>query len=322
MRDLLGKLTALDPEVTESLEVVSYFDALTARGAGLGGLVRAAAALAGTTACAELRGRQVAYAADGTKVVSAGHHARAAERTFRSGAVWIEREGELHASDRMITERLAVAVETLESRRGTTRPAETVVDAGCSHLERTTALAGMGIGPSDRVRVIVGGVGGVGGDCFLTATPHGALPTVIDRGGAEPVVEGPAGLGTWVRADHAPESWEAAIVAYRLATHGGGLDVIDSSELGAMLMLARAYDPDAGHPDVTALAELDELSREVLRALVEHDSIRAAAGALGMHHSTVQARNDSLTATLGYNPRSTTGRVRYIAAEFLRIVGG
>ncbi|GGQ88487.1 hypothetical protein [Kitasatospora griseola] len=41
-----------------------------------------------------------------------------------------------------------------------------------------------------------------------------------------------------------------------------------------------------------------------------------------MHHSTVQARHEALTDTLGHDPRSTTGRMRYVAAApLLRLTG-
>jgi hypothetical protein len=63
--------------------------------------------------------------------------------------------------------------------------------------------------------------------------------------------------------------------------------VVDAADLGAMLMLARAHDPQAPHDDITALARLDDRSALVLRALVEADSIRAVAAALGMHYSSL-----------------------------------
>ena len=63
---------------------------------------------------------------------------------------------------------------------------------------------------------------------------------------------------------------------------------------------------------------LDDRIAEVLRVLVETDSVRGAATELSMHHSTVQAKHEQLIALLGYDPRSTAGRMRYMAAELLR----
>lgn len=45
--------------------------------------------------------------------------------------------------------------------------------------------------------------------------------------------------------------------------------------------------------------------------------MRAAATALGMHHSTLQARHDALTTELGYDPRSLAGRARFQLARLL-----
>jgi hypothetical protein len=50
--------------------------------------------------------------------------------------------------------------------------------------------------------------------------------------------------------------------------------------------------------------------------------VRAAAAALGMHHSTLQARHEALTNELGYDPRSLDGRARYrLARLLLRLAG-
>ncbi len=93
--------------------------------------------------------------------------------------------------------------------------------------------------------------------------------------------------------------------------------VVDATDLGALLLLARAHDPREPHEDIRALARLDARSTQVLRALVEADSLRSAAARLGMHHSTLQARHDALTRDLGYDPRTASGKARYAAAEFL-----
>lgn len=45
---------------------------------------------------------------------------------------------------------------------------------------------------------------------------------------------GRAGLGPWVRADHAPESWPGAIIAHRLTDAAD--PIVDATDLGAMLL--------------------------------------------------------------------------------------
>jgi hypothetical protein len=74
--------------------------------------------------------------------------------------------------------------------------------------------------------------------------------------------------------------------------------------------------------DVQVLQGLDKQTAETLRVLVEADSIRSAAAELAMHHSTLQVKHENLSAYLGYDPRTTAGRMRYIAAEMLRRLGG
>ncbi|GAA0036110.1 CdaR family protein [Brevibacterium metallidurans] len=346
MRDLLGKLTALDPEARESLKVVGYFDALTARGVGLGGLLRAAAALSGTVAAATIRGTTTAYDPDGRRLAEVDDASRGSVVEFRLGEVWLDRAGAPHSSDAMITERLALAIEAFESRQGSTREVEVIVDAQRTVPERMTALVRIGIDPTDSVRVIVsdedpgpgwtwtaptptpsgilhtslevrrkgagGGGGGAGGALNRDQSDSGELSTSGSRSRT--------GIGTWVRADCAPESWEAALVAHRLLGDGPET-ILDATDLGGMLILARAYDPAVPHPDVAALSELDDLTAEILRTLVDSESIRSAAAKLAMHHSTLQARHETLTARLGYDPRTTIGRMRYTAAEFLRRLG-
>lgn len=341
MRDLLGKLTALDPEARESLKVVGYFDALTARGVGLGGLLRAAAALSGTVAAATIRGTTTAYDPDGRRLAEVDDASRGSVVEFRLGEVWLDRAGAPHSSDAMITERLALAIEALESRQGSTREVEVIVDAQRTVPERMTALVRIGIDPTDSVRVIVSDEDLGPGWTWTapTPTPSGILHTSLEvrrkgaggGAGAGGALTGElsdsgelsgsrTGIGTWVRADCAPESWEAALVAHRLLGDGPET-ILDATDLGGMLILARAYDPAVPHPDVVALNDLDDLSAEILRTLVDSESIRSAAAKLAMHHSTLQSRHETLTARLGYDPRTTIGRMRYTAAEFLRRLG-
>lgn len=326
MRDLIGSLTSLDPQTSEALKVVDYFDALTSRGVGLGGLLRAAAALAGTSAGAEVRGRTVVYSPDGKKKLTEAavpgpndtDSGRAPSASLRGGRVWLDREGEPHANDAMILRRLALAIEALESQHGRASTIEVIVDADRSLVERTTALAELGIDPADRIRIVLTRPdrSPMSRRSGVVPSPSGPLATSVHIGTNE-TIPAPAGVGTWTRADHAPESWRDATIAFRLIAEDTA-PIVDAAELGPMLMLAVAYDPLQPHPDVLALGDLNQHSREILRALVDSDSLRAAAASLAMHHSTVQARYAHLCETLGYDPRSTAGRIRFISAEFLR----
>jgi hypothetical protein len=316
MQELVGRLTALDPEASETLKVVAYFDALVAAGVGVDGLLRGAAALSGTVAGAERHGRTGRRGPDGGRPADEPAAPRHPERALSHGSVWLERAGVPHANDEMVVERLALAVELAESRRAPESGLEIAIDPARSVADRDAGLARLRVAPAAHVRIVVTAATAPppSAPSAIVPTPYGMVRAVLDTTGRT-APAGPAGIGTCVRADHAPESWEAALVAYRLT--GPDAAVVDASELGVLVLLARAYDPDAPPADVRALARLDRRSRDVLRAVVEADSLRAAAADLGMHHSTLQARREAFVRELGYDPRSAAGRARYVAASLL-----
>lgn len=320
MKELIGKLSALDPEASEALKVVSFFDAMITNRAGLDALLRGAAVLAGTVAGAERNGRIARFDSSGQRVRSGEDRPHVMTRTFASGAVWLERDEAPHANDQMILERLAFAIALL-SQDSSSGGLAVIIDASRSFEERIAALSRLRIKPDARIRLVAtdSGATQVGRTTTVMPTRYGMLQATLDLDGSfNPPT--PAGLGRWMRADQAPESWEGAVVARRLTTPR--TPVIDAEAFGAMILLIRAYDPDSPHEDVRVLHGLDKQTAETLRVLVEADSIRSAAAELGMHHSTLQAKHENLSAYLGYDPRTTAGRMRYIAAEMLRRLGG
>lgn len=107
-------------------------------------------------------------------------------------------------------------------------------------------------------------------------------------------------------------------MAVRLTSPGE--PVVDSADLGALLLVAEAAESGPLHPDAAALAALDHRSRELLDAVTEQ-SVRAAAARLGRHHSSVQERLTALVETLGYDPRTSRGHARYVLARMLLTLG-
>jgi hypothetical protein len=339
MQELVGRLTALDPEASESLKVVAYFDVLVAGGVGLEALLRGAAVLSGVVAGASdgrrthrvgptgdrLTGGAVAGGAvagdGGTEPAGLQPHWPA--RTISSGVVWLERDGSPHANDEMVVERLALAADLVGARRpGRLGSAlETVVDAARDIEERRVALSRLRIDPAREVRVAAHPASHATGATLSTvvATPYGLVRAVVL--GQDTTVTGPAGLGVPRRADEIPESFRTAVLALRLLP--GNDSVVDAADLGIMLAAVSALEPVAAQqPDVVTLTRLDPRTRVVLDELASAESVRAAAAALGMHHSTLQARHDALTHDLGYDPRSLDGRARYrLARLLLRLAG-
>ncbi|NNG39609.1 hypothetical protein HJ588_10040 [Flexivirga sp. ID2601S] len=314
VQELVGRLTALDPDASETLKVVSYFDALAAAGVGVDGLLRGAAALSGVVAGAERHGRVTRRGPDGRDIGPEAEHST--QQATSVGSVWLERHGAPHANDAMIVERLAVSVDLVEARHRPVAHLETVIDADRSADERSTALAPLRLTPSSWMRLIATRpeTQAPTGYSAVVPTRYGLIRATLQIADSPATVE-PAGLGPWARADHAPESWAGAVVALGLADAAD--PVVDATDLGAMLTLAQAHDPEAPHPDVTALARLDPRSLQILRTLVEADSLRRAATTLGIHHSTLQARHEALTRSLGYDPRTAIGKIRFAAAAML-----
>ncbi|GAB3162252.1 hypothetical protein GCM10027059_14510 [Myceligenerans halotolerans] len=338
MQELVGRLTALDPEASETLKVVAYFDALVAGGAGLQALLRGAAALSGTVAGASDGRRTHRIGPDGVPLpethASQGAPTPSAPavelrqhwpaRPVNDGAVWLERTGTPHANDEMVVERLALAVGLVEARHhgGAGGALEIAVDATRDVDERRAALPRLRLDPATEVRIAVLPLSNTPGamPSTVVATPYGLRRAVVL--GQEATVPGPAGVGIRRRADDLPESFRTAMLALRLLP--ASTAVVDAADLGILLTAVVALEPVAAQqPDVAALARLDVRTLQVLDELSGAESVRAAATALGMHHSTLHARHDALTNTLGYAPRSPDGRTRFrLARLLLRLVDG
>ncbi|MEU4386420.1 hypothetical protein [Promicromonospora sp. NPDC023805] len=326
MQELVGRLTALDAEASETLKVVAYFDVLVAGGVGLQALLRGAAVLSGTVAGAFDGRRTHRIGPDGGRPADgagpAGPRPDWPARSTSTGKVWLERDGSPHANDEMVIERLALAVELVEARRPGHRDSslETALDAARDVEERRVALSRLRLDPARLVRAVAHPVAhqvayrAEVAPSTVVATPCGLVRAVVLGGDAE--VAGPAGAGVTLRADELPESFRTAVLALRLLPGSGA--VVDAAALGILLAAVSALEPVAAEqPDVVALARLDARARAVLDELAAAESVRAAAAALGMHHSTLQARHDTLTNDLGYDPRSLDGRARFRLARLL-----
>lgn len=317
MQERANRFTTVDARLRDALAIVTFFDGLSLRGAALDGLVRAAAHLAGVAAGAESGETVVRFTPTGQRILeAAGTQIRSPEFKGPTGAVWLERAGDPRPNDELIIERLAVAAGLIDAYR-TPAGILTAIDAARPYDARATALIELGIDPGARIRLVATppALSVADAPSAVAPTRYGPLRATFATP-ESPMPPGRAGLGLWTRADHAPESWDAAVIAYRLAQPD--TPIIDAADLGALIILAQAHDLGSPHPDVTALARLDDNSAKILRVLVESDSIRSAAATLMMHHSSVHARHEALTRELGYDPRTPSGRGRYGAAEVLR----
>ncbi|WP_062205231.1 CdaR family transcriptional regulator [Streptomyces sp. NBRC 109706] len=155
-----------------------------------------------------------------------------------------------------------------------------------------------------------------------SASPAAELRAVL----ADRVRDGlPDGAGTHVRfgvgggvpPSHAATSWAQARAALRFAGDGGVAEqVMDHAELGPLTLLAEV--PAArlrAEPGVRALAELAERDAGLagiaaLAAFCRTGSLRQAADALHLHHSSVAARLAGVETALGWRLNHPDGRFR------------
>lgn len=327
MQELAGRLKALDPEASETLRVIAYFDALTAGHASAEVLVRGASMLSGcpaglTSPALNLRvnerGRRSAaepYPADfdaqwPTHAVTGG------------GIVWIERADSPHTNDHMILERLALTIGILFERAGTAdlghNPVEILLDAAETVDHRQSAAKSLHLVPTTRYRVVAQPASTTN----AAAGPSAALITAVGAIRAEivlstDVVAAPrAGIGVAAAPHDLARSWQSALTALRLTSDGEPL--LHADELGSLLLLAEISTD--GAPENCDLQSVGLVIREsprilpMLDTLAASDSLRAAANTLGFHHSTVQSRAEDLSGKLGFDVRTSRGRTRLAVA--------
>ncbi|MFJ3473813.1 hypothetical protein ACIPJ1_12820 [Microbacterium maritypicum] len=330
MQDLLGRLTALDPDASETLKVVSYFDALVARSVGVESMLRGAAVLSGATV-GQRDGRHIVRVrADGVRIDPVEPSPSWPVRESGPDAVaWIEREGDAHSNDAMILERLSLALGIIRARRtvGPESAVELAISSYAGAEERAAALPRLRLSAS-MLRLVASPPEPAPlptHPSAVVATRHGLTrATIIDaQTDVREVWPDTAalrlGVGLAGPGDQLPQSWASALVAVRLTSPGE--PVVDAADLGALLLVADAAESSPLHPDAAALAALDARSRELLDAVAEEQSVRAAATRLGRHHSSVQERLTVLVETLGYDPRTSRGHARYVLARMLLTLG-
>ncbi|WP_328603072.1 helix-turn-helix domain-containing protein [Amycolatopsis sp. NBC_00345] len=138
-----------------------------------------------------------------------------------------------------------------------------------------------------------------------------------ESSGGEPQ-PGRAGLGPVVPVRDLPASWAAARTALRFTAEGTEADpgprVVEFADLGGLAVLAEAVSPSTQPvADVEAVEKARAAAPWVLQTLVAvagAASLRAAATALTLHHSTLQERLTHAEHLLGWPVRTPPGRLR------------
>ncbi len=347
MRELAGRLAALDPAASETLRVIAYFDRLVDGRVGAEGMLRGAAVLSGTTVGRLVAGRETGrrFGADGAALPDGGPAGGSngagsggsgssgggglagwPSVTFGEGeVVWLERVGEAHANDAMILERLAISLSVLSQRLDTAAPTRRAVEVlllgDSTEAERQEAADRLGLALHAAVRAVaVPAVMRVDRPAAqaVVASRFGVVRAVITTL-EHPAVAERAGVGIAAYTpDEVRESWRSALVALRLADDEH--PVVWAESLGPLLGLAEAEDQRATPPpDVTALDRAlgTHWTEPLLRDLAAGASRRALAARAGVHHSTMGARVHELPGLLGFDPATPLGRTRLDVALLL-----
>jgi hypothetical protein len=312
--------------------VISHFDALVDQRASTAALLRAAAALAnapaglhdgttGRTARVDTAGR--AMPGPGATDAAPGCP-RVEIDQGHATSIWLERPGEPGPLDQLILERCAQALRTtLRGVHGPVSDAAAVRIACDSHVtiqERAAALGALRL--AGRVTIV--------------ATPATSAPSAKRRAligdtwalllsdSEPPEAALPAGACAGIAHVHdgdVPTGWLRASQALQLAIDpaAGGPAHVRHEELGAIATVAEAFAPRkaAAAPDVQAIERLRARRPWVpttLYHVVGQQSMRQAAAALHIHHSTLRQRVDWLEEQLGYSVRNPNGRLRAATA--------
>jgi len=328
MQELLGRLRALDPTASHGLRIIACFDELMAGHVGTDGLLSAAAALAGCVV-----GLRRGSEAVGIRIGPDGHRLAPGPAPVAASAgslvaddvhVWLERDGE-GRNDAIILERLALALHLrYDGSRGLTpRDLVLLLDDGVELTTRRDAATRRGVASGVLWRAVAAPLFAVWrtrppGPEDVIATDFGPVHAAVVPAAAE-VAATPLGIGVAVERDELALSFRTALVALRLADSAAdGVSRADDLGVLAETLADQPVRPrmDADEHAVARLAA-HPWGVATLDALVRATSVRDAARGVGIHHSTMTTRIDTITAEFGFSPLDGWARTR-VAVALLR----
>lgn len=326
VQELLTRICALDPQAGSALQVIACFDELIVGCVDTRALLSAAASLAGCTAGfhQELPPRTLRITprgeiVDGPATPSGGPPTTCAI-TAEGTTVWLERAGPAHPNDRVVIERLALAVR-IRHGRGSRNPDNRrelglLFDATVPVEDRRTAAAGVNLTSGTRYRVIAAPLFASWdhhptGVEDVIPTAYGPIHALVVPHDHEPVAADPSGTGLAATIDHLHRSFRSAVVALRLCGPPDESSVL-ADHYGGLIGLLADTPIDTDIPDVDALDEVMTYiwGPTTLRALVRAGSVRQAARLAGVHHSTLHARLRAIAEMIGFDPFDGIGRTR------------
>jgi hypothetical protein len=328
---LAERLSQLDSQAEGAIRVVMFYDTLMRRRVDLPALARATAGLAECVAGIRLTGtgRVIRMGPDGRPapepVPEASTSAPILLDDEEIGTAWLERAGPPALLDEMVLDRLAIAAAAVVERYGPARatmadPAlvELVISADSDEAARARALRLLGFSADVPVRVVavrstvpLDRIGGLVCPARLVKAAPLADVGVLLATTVDPA-RFPAGARAGIGAADGPaRSWRDARTALRFTTDRQ--PVVHHDDLGALALLAQVP-PDTArcNPDVAAIARLaaNPADLSTLDAYCVTGSLRRAADALHLHHSSVARRLDQLGRALGIELTEPDGLLR------------
>ncbi|WP_110205323.1 PucR family transcriptional regulator [Nocardioides daejeonensis] len=330
MQELLGRISRLDPSSSLGLRVIACFDELIVGNVNTRALLAAAAALAGCTAgFRQVDGRRAMRVTPKGQIDETAAPPQRDDLVVRAGEdliVWLERAETPGANDAIILERLALSIRIRHGRgpRGLDdrRHLGVLTDRVSSPEDRLDAAGSLGLVASRSYRVVAAPLFAVwearpAGPEDVIATRFGPIHAVVVPEHHEPFRASPCGLGVAVPASDLDRSFRSALVALRLCDPPREPLVAADAYGGLIDLLAEVDEAQHAYADTLSVVVEHSWALETVAALVTTQTVREAARMLNIHHSTLQARCDTLKANLGYDPLHGFGRTRLGTAFLL-----
>lgn len=328
MHFIVAELDALAPDAGAAARVITKFDELLESGASLEGILSVASVLTGCTSRLVHAdyGVHLRVGADG-KVADTlpSLDPRWPCAPLAPGgppAIWLEQVSPCSMTEAMVLDRAAFTVrEVLRRTRSgagnaVTSPSllELLFDPEADVDDRLHAARLMQLHGTTAYRAVVTPADGLGS---VVAEKDG--PRAGSQSGQR------RGVGPAVPVLDLPRSAGLARTALRFTAEDTesdpGPSTVLADEISSLILVAKAFDPSDPPADVQALAHAARLASWVLRTLeryTSHSSLRLAAEALYVHHSTLQNRLTIIEKDLGWSVRDPQGRLRIQLALALR----
>ena len=348
MQGLLRWVSTIDSAAERALRIIEFFDQLSRHDADIEAVTRATAVMAEATAGAEddLHGVACAMTPAGRPAQDTGVRTISrpvVQGNAEIGRVWLARsEGDAERDwDDLIMERMALAVAAAHARRrpperspvsGPADPAivQYLLGGGISEPDASRAARLLGFRAGQQVRVVVVASADLSHRVSELRAAFGGFVVVAALSGTSAAVIGsllpasvtlPAGItgciGPVVPVERADVSWRAAHRGLRFAAMSPTWPaLIDTADLGCLLALD-ALDRDGIRElaDVRAVASIAAGRRgkedlDLLDRICASNSLREAATAAHMHHSSINYRAHVLAEQLGISLSTAVGRYR------------